>query len=133
MTIIHMGISPLLAYQTSTDPSDFSVMFKFRADVSEEHKATFVRELKQLKNLPCVKDHHLIVGGNSITDPIERSKGFQYALVSYHQDRKALEEYQASKEHHWCVGPVSVIFDVLRFQQGYKHIPISFQRRSLQV
>lgn len=42
----------------------------------------------------------MIVGGPSITDPIERSKGFQYSIVSFHKDRKALEEYQASKEHH---------------------------------
>lgn len=78
-------------------------MFKFRPDVSEEHKSTFVRELKKLKSLSCIKDSRLIVGGQSITDPIERSKGFQYALLSYHHDRKALEEYQASKEHQWYV------------------------------
>lgn len=77
------------------------VMFKFRPDVSEEHRATFVRELKELKELSCVKDNRLLVGGPSVTDPIERSKGFQYALVSYHQNMKALEEYQASHEHHW--------------------------------
>ena len=76
------------------------VLFKFRADVSEEHKATFVRELKKLKSLPSVQDNRLIVGGPSITDPIERSKGFEFALVSYHRDRAALAEYQASKEHH---------------------------------
>lgn len=76
-------------------------MFKFRPDVSEEHRATFVRELKELKELSCVKDNRLIVGGPSVTDPIERSKGFQYALVSYHQNMNALEEYQASHEHHW--------------------------------
>ncbi|KAH8669786.1 stress responsive A/B barrel domain protein [Tricladium varicosporioides] len=77
------------------------VMFKFRPEVSEEHKVAFIRELKKLKNLPCVKNNRLIVGEASVTDPIERSKGFQYALLSYHQDLKALEEYQASKEHHW--------------------------------
>lgn len=42
----------------------------------------------------------LTVGGPSITDPIEKSKGFHFALVSYHKDRQALEEYQASPEHH---------------------------------
>lgn len=77
-----------------------AVLFKFRPDVSEEHKETFVRELKTLKSLPCVKDHRLIVGGPSVTDPIERSKGYQFSLLSFHQDRKALEEYQASAEHH---------------------------------
>ncbi|KAK1633818.1 hypothetical protein BDP81DRAFT_408356 [Colletotrichum phormii] len=76
------------------------VLFKFRPDVPEEHKSTFVRELKTLKSLPCVKDQRLIVGGPSITDPIERSKGYQFALLSFHQDREALESYQASPEHH---------------------------------
>jgi hypothetical protein len=75
------------------------VFFRFRSDVTEEHKETFVRELKKLKSLPCVKDNRLIVGGPSVTDPIERSKDFQFALISYHQDRAALDEYQASKEH----------------------------------
>ncbi|CAI6099356.1 unnamed protein product [Clonostachys chloroleuca] len=79
----------------------FTVFFKFRADVSEEHKQTFVRELKKLKHLPCVKDNRLIVGGPSVTDPIERSKGFEFALLSYHENRAALDEYQASKEHTW--------------------------------
>ncbi|KAJ3527718.1 hypothetical protein NM208_g10562 [Fusarium decemcellulare] len=83
MTIIHM------------------VFFKFRADVTQEHKETFVRELKKLKNLSCVKDNRLIVGGPSVTDPIERSKGFEFALLSYHENRAALDEYQASKEHAW--------------------------------
>jgi hypothetical protein len=50
-----------------------------------------------------VKNNRLIVGGPSITDPIERSKGFEFALLSYHEDRKALEEYQKSDEHHRCV------------------------------
>ncbi|KAL6854813.1 hypothetical protein ACO1O0_005940 [Amphichorda felina] len=77
------------------------VCFKFRPEVTQEHKDTFVKELKKLKDLPCVKDSRLLVGGPSITDPIERSKGFQYALLSFHEDKKALEEYQASKEHHW--------------------------------
>ncbi|KAF2014994.1 stress responsive A/B barrel domain protein [Aaosphaeria arxii CBS 175.79] len=77
------------------------VMFKFKPDVSDEHKATFVHELKKLKNLSCVKGNRLIVGGPSVTDPIERSQGYHYALISYHQNMKALEEYQASHEHHW--------------------------------
>lgn len=76
-------------------------MFKFKPEVTQEHKDTFVRELKKLKNLPCVKDGRLLVGGPSVTDPIERSKGFEYALVSFHKNLAALEEYQASKEHHW--------------------------------
>ncbi|PTB34881.1 uncharacterized protein TrAFT101_011967 [Trichoderma asperellum] len=76
------------------------VLFKFRPDISSAHKSKFVSELKTLKTLPCVQDGHLIVGGPSITDPIERSKGFEFALLSYHRDREALAEYQASKEHH---------------------------------
>ncbi len=77
-----------------------AVLFKFRPEVTDEQKETFVRELKTLKNLPCVLKSRLVVGGPSITDPIERSKGFHFALVSYHRDRAALEEYQASSEHH---------------------------------
>lgn len=77
------------------------VLFRFKQAVTKEHKETFVRELKKLKNLPCVKDNRLIVGGPSITNPIEKSKNFEYALVSYHEDRAALEAYQASKEHTW--------------------------------
>lgn len=76
-------------------------MFKFKPEVTQEHKDIFVRELKKLRNLPCVKDGRLLVGGPSVTDPIERSKGFEYALVSFHENLAALEEYQASKEHHW--------------------------------
>lgn len=47
-----------------------------------------------------------MVGGPSITKPIERSKGFQYCLLSFHKDRAALDEYQASKEHHEYVPAV---------------------------
>ena len=32
-------------------------------------------------------------------EPIEKSKGFEYALVSYHEDGGALAQYQASAEH----------------------------------
>lgn len=77
------------------------VMFKFLPHVTVEHKQTFARELRKLKNLSCVKDNRLLVGGPSITDPIERSKGFEFALLSFHENRAALDEYQASKEHHW--------------------------------
>ncbi|TXC09059.1 hypothetical protein FocTR4_00005882 [Fusarium oxysporum f. sp. cubense] len=38
------------------------VLFKFRADVDESHRKTFVKELKALKTLPCVKDERLVVG-----------------------------------------------------------------------
>ncbi|OAA71836.1 Dimeric alpha-beta barrel [Akanthomyces lecanii RCEF 1005] len=76
------------------------VLFKFRPEVTDDLKATFVRELKQLRDLPCILNKRLVVGGPSVTDPIERSKGYHFALVSYHRDRAALDEYQASSEHH---------------------------------
>lgn len=78
-------------------------MFKFRPEVTQEHKDTFVRELKKLKELNSVKGHRLVVGGPSVTDPIERSQGFHYALLSFHEDLAALQEYQTSREHHWSV------------------------------
>jgi hypothetical protein len=55
----------------------FAVLFKFRTKVSASHRSKFVSELKALRALPCVQDHRLIVGGPSITEPIERSKGFR--------------------------------------------------------
>lgn len=76
------------------------VMFRFKSEISQEHKLLFQSELKKLKSLPCVKDGRLLVGGPTITDPIARSEGFQFCLVSYHHDREALDEYQASKEHY---------------------------------
>ncbi|ODM15854.1 hypothetical protein SI65_08694 [Aspergillus cristatus] len=79
------------------------VMFKFRPEVTQEHKDIFVRELKELKELDCVKGHRLVVGGTSVTDPIERSKGFEFALLSFHENLEELGKYQASKEHHWYV------------------------------
>ncbi|GFF81727.1 hypothetical protein IFM47457_05568 [Aspergillus lentulus] len=90
MTIVHM------------------VMFKFRPEVTQEYKDTFVRELKRLKNLDCVKGHRLVVGGPSVTDPIERSKGFEIALLSFHESMDELQKYQASKEHHCQRGSSSL-------------------------
>lgn len=77
-----------------------TVMFRFRPEIPQGHKDKFQTDLKKLKNLSCVKDHRLLVGGPSITEPIERSQGYHYCLLSYHENRKALDEYQASKEHH---------------------------------
>ncbi|KAH7063484.1 stress responsive A/B barrel domain-containing protein [Macrophomina phaseolina] len=93
------------------------VLFKFRSDVSDEHKATFIRELKKLKDLPSVKDGRLIVGGPSVSEPIESSKGFQFALVSYHRDRAALKEYQVSQEHQWVTSTYLFPYkeDITRF------------------
>ncbi|CAN9133126.1 unnamed protein product [Alternaria alternata] len=53
------------------------VLFKFKPTVSLAHKNTFVAQLKALKKLSCVLDNRLIVGGPSITEPIERSKGYE--------------------------------------------------------
>ncbi|KAJ5221842.1 uncharacterized protein N7469_010729, partial [Penicillium citrinum] len=75
------------------------VLFKFRADTSAAIRDEFLTQIKTLKSLSCVKSQRLIVGGPSITEPAEKSKGFQYALVSYHEDRAALAAYQASSEH----------------------------------
>ncbi|KAI0872622.1 stress responsive A/B barrel domain protein [Hypoxylon argillaceum] len=93
------------------------VLFKFRADVSDSHKEEFVTELRKLKDLPCVLDSKLVVGGPSITDPIERSQRFQYSLLSYHKDSQALAEYQASDEHHKVTSKYLWPFkeDVIRF------------------
>ncbi|KAL4959368.1 Dabb family protein [Aspergillus stella-maris] len=99
MTIVHM------------------VMFKFRPEVTAEHKETFVRELKKLKELDYVKGQRLVVGGPSVTDPIERSKGFEFALLSFHNTLADLEKYQASKEHHWVTNTYMFPFkeDLVRF------------------
>ncbi|KAB8274767.1 hypothetical protein BDV30DRAFT_237405 [Aspergillus minisclerotigenes] len=99
MTIVHM------------------VMFKFRPEVTQEHKDTFVRELKKLKELDCVKGHRLVVGGPSVTDPIQRSKGFEIALLSFHENLGELEKYQASKEHHWVTSTYMFPYkeDLVRF------------------
>ncbi|KAL2831276.1 stress responsive A/B barrel domain protein [Aspergillus pseudoustus] len=76
-------------------------MFKFRTDVSSKIKETFLTELRKLKALESVKAQRLVVGGPSLTDPIERSKGFELAIMSLHEDLAALERYQGSEEHHW--------------------------------
>ncbi|KAJ5161875.1 hypothetical protein N7492_007267 [Penicillium capsulatum] len=75
------------------------VLFKFRPEITQEVRDQFLSEIKTLKSLSCVKEQRLAVGGPSITEPAEKSKGFQYALVSYHEDRAALAAYQASSEH----------------------------------
>ncbi|KAJ5615146.1 hypothetical protein N7537_000260 [Penicillium hordei] len=93
------------------------VLFKFRADVGNAVKQEFLSQIKTLKSLSCVKSQRLVAGGPSITTPIERSKGFQYALVSYHEDRKALAEYQASSEHERVTSTYFIPYkeDLVRF------------------
>ncbi|PLB44932.1 stress responsive A/B barrel domain protein [Aspergillus steynii IBT 23096] len=99
MTIVHM------------------VMFKFRPEVTAKHKDNFVRELKKLKDLDCIKSHRLVVGGPSVTDPIEGSKGSEFALLSFHENIEALKEYQTSKEHHWVTSTYMFPYkeDLVRF------------------
>ncbi|KAL4894016.1 stress responsive A/B barrel domain protein [Aspergillus ambiguus] len=93
------------------------VMFKFRPEITQEHKDTFVRELKKLKELDCVKGHRLVVGSPSLTDPIERSKGFEIALLSLHENLTELKKYQASKEHAWVTSTYMFPYkeDLVRF------------------
>ncbi|KAI0424647.1 stress responsive A/B barrel domain protein [Xylaria sp. FL1042] len=76
------------------------VLFRFKADVTKEQGDAFLREVKSFKTLPCVKDGRLIVGGPSLTNPIELAKGYKFALISHHENLEALEQYQASKEQH---------------------------------
>ncbi|KAI1314165.1 stress responsive A/B barrel domain protein [Xylaria venustula] len=93
------------------------VLFKFKEDTADSHKEEFVTELRKLKDLPSVLNSKLVAGGPSITDPIQRSQGFQYALVSYHKDKQALAEYQASSEHERVTSQYLWPFkeDVIRF------------------
>ena len=115
MTVIHIGryppqpspLPPPLKHPSTHPPTHPNpqtnppqVLFKFLPSVPQSHKDLFAQHLAALKSLPSVKDHRLIVGGPSITQPAERSKGFHYALLSYHRDPEALAEYQASREHH---------------------------------
>ncbi|PVH80237.1 stress responsive A/B barrel domain protein [Cadophora sp. DSE1049] len=75
------------------------VLFKFKPAVTAVQRAEFVKMAKSLKSLSCVKDGRLIVGGPSMTNPISKSKGYDCALVSYHVDLEAVEEYHVTKEH----------------------------------
>jgi hypothetical protein len=59
-----------------------------------------VREFKKCKNLPGIKGGRAIMSGPSLTTPIEWSKGYEFAFVSYHENLAALKEYQATEEHH---------------------------------
>ncbi|KAF2182381.1 hypothetical protein K469DRAFT_788479 [Zopfia rhizophila CBS 207.26] len=98
MTVIHM------------------VFFKFRPEITTTH--TILRpRTPQTQNLSCIKDNRLLVGGPSITEPLSRSKGFEFALLSFHHDRRALEKYQASKEHHWVTSTYMLPYkeDLCRF------------------
>ena len=38
----------------------------------------------------CFKSQRLVVGGPSVTTPIEKSQGYEFALVSWHEDIQAL-------------------------------------------
>jgi hypothetical protein len=91
-------VSPLSHLAIYT-PNSLPVIFKFCPSTTTIQKSSFLTAIKELKSLPSVLDNRLIVGGPSVTDPIGKSKGFDYALLSFHRDREALGEYQASKEH----------------------------------
>ncbi|KAI0506252.1 stress responsive A/B barrel domain protein [Xylaria bambusicola] len=84
------------------------VLFRFQPWVTQEQGEAFLRECKSLKNLSCIKDGRLFVGGPTLTDPIELSKGLRYALVSYHENLAALNEYQVAKEASRYVGTLLV-------------------------
>ncbi|KAJ6131819.1 stress responsive a b barrel domain protein [Penicillium samsonianum] len=83
MTLTH--ITPLRQH------AEILILFGFKPEVTQEHKDTFVLEVKKLKNLPSVKDGRLIVGGPSLTPRIELSKGSKFAMISYHESLAALE------------------------------------------
>jgi len=85
------------------------VLLKFKPEVTQKHKETFLSELKTLKNSPHVKDGRLIVGGFSMTD--EWSKGFEFASISYHENLASLRQYQASDEHHRITSTYMFPFD----------------------
>ncbi|KAH9893017.1 stress responsive A/B barrel domain protein [Xylariomycetidae sp. FL2044] len=74
-----------------------TVLFKFREGVSEAVKQTFATELRKLKSLPSIQNQRLWVA--SVITPVDRSKGFQYKLVSFHKDQSALDEYIKSDAH----------------------------------
>ena len=49
---------------------------------------------------------------------IERSKGFEFALLCSHGNLEGLGKYQASKEHHWYVSylfEMSVVYVLTKF------------------
>ncbi|KAI1203415.1 hypothetical protein F5X97DRAFT_342009 [Nemania serpens] len=90
---------------------DELVLLRFKPEVTQEHKDAFIREVKTLKNLPGVKDGRFIVGGPSLSDPIKWSMGFEFALISHHENLAALREYQAHKEHHRVTSTYLFPFD----------------------
>ncbi|KAJ5365281.1 stress responsive A/B barrel domain protein [Penicillium concentricum] len=75
------------------------VLIKFRPEVAQEHKDNVIREIQKMKEMNSIKGRSLVVGA-SITVPMERSKGFEIALVSFHENKTELEKYRNSEEHH---------------------------------
>ncbi|KAI0975856.1 stress responsive A/B barrel domain protein [Xylaria arbuscula] len=73
------------------------VIGKLKSWVTQEQSDHFILGLKSLKTLPCVKDGRVLVGGPSLTEPIEQSRGLQHAFVSYHENMDALNDYQVAK------------------------------------
>ncbi|KAH7397705.1 hypothetical protein BKA64DRAFT_753329 [Cadophora sp. MPI-SDFR-AT-0126] len=99
MTVIHIGNFLTQRNQIIALLIRNAVLFKFKPTVTAGQRAEFVKLAKSLKSLSCVKDGRLIVGGPSITDPVSKSKGYDCALVSYHEDLEALREYHVTEEH----------------------------------
>jgi hypothetical protein len=75
----------------------YSVLLKFKPDVSQEHRDTFVREMKAVRQWPHVKCAFL--GEQALTGTASFSKDYEYGFVSFHEDQAALERYRALGEH----------------------------------
>ncbi|KAK0118229.1 hypothetical protein ONS95_012532 [Cadophora gregata] len=93
------------------------VLIRFKPEATQEQRHELVHEVKKLKDLPSVKNGRLIVGGPSLADPIELSKGFEFAAVSYHENAAAIKDYQASEEYQRFVSTYIYPFsdDLCRF------------------
>lgn len=116
MTVIHIG-TPSHCPPPLTLTYFLTVLFKFLPRTTTHQKNLFLKEIKTLSTLKCVKQQRLIVGGPSISEPKTVSQGFEFALVSFHENRGALEEYQGSTEHRrWAFS--SSLIDGVRGEWG---------------
>ncbi len=79
------------------------VMFRFKTEVDQETRATVIAAAKEMKHLDSVMGHKLLVGSPSVTNPLTMSQGYDFALVSYHNDLEALTAYQKSPRHQHLV------------------------------
>ncbi len=77
---------------------EHAVLFKTKADATEEQRERMIAELKALRNkIPGIVD--LSVGRNFS----DRSQGFDIGLVVRYVDRAALEVYLPHPAHQGCV------------------------------